>query len=505
MKLSPFIPIGEWKPDLSDYSNDGLLECINVIPDSGRYKPFPNALTFSTAATARVQGAFAYLHQDQNAYIFAGDATKLYKLDGSTLDDVSRTSVGAYNTSTEERWAFLNYGKRVIATNFNDAIQSFVVGTDTNFSALSANAPKARCMAVVNNFLMLGNVVDSAYSLGTMPDAVWWSGIDNPTSWEQPGTTAAQQVQSDYQILAGTGGQVRAIVGAQNYAVIIMDKNIWRGEYVGPPTVFNFNLAEDNRGTKLGNTVITDGRNVYYLDEDGFYRFDGVQSVPIGANKVDDFFKNDLSANYSYRISAAYDPINHLIMWAYPSNASTNGDCDKIIFYQTVDNVWGLIEQDLEYIVSLLTTGYDLDTDIDATDTPLDTALWPSLDSIIYMGGKFKLGAFNTNHELVYFDGTNLEATLVTGEKQINDGGRAFLSSVLPICDATSVATSIGYRTLQSDSVTYTGESTINSQTGECNFRVDSPFHRIKFRIPAAATWDYMKGYKIKARSVGEK
>jgi hypothetical protein len=505
MKLSPFQPIGEWKPDLSDYSNDGLLVCKNAIPDSGRYKPFPDILVYSTAATARVQGALAYQHTDQNAYIFAGDATKLYKLSGATLSDVSRTSGGAYNCDAESQWRFLNYGTRIIATDFNDVPQSFVVGSSTNFAALSADAPKARCMAVVNNFLMFGNVEDVSYSLGAMPDAVWWSAIDDPTNWPQPRTTAARQVQSDYQRLLGTGGQVRAIVGAQNYAVIIQDKNIWRGEYVGPPTIFNFNLAEDNRGTKLGNTVITDGRNTYYLDEDGFYLFDGVQSIPIGANKVDDWFKKDLASNFSYRISVAYDPINHLVMWSYPSTASTDGTCDKIIFFQTVDKVWGLVEKNLEYLVSLLTSGYDLDTDIDSSDIPLDTSAWPSLDSVVYMGGKFKLGAFNTDHKLVYFDGTNLEATFVTGEKQVNEGGRAFVNSVLPICDSSDVVTSIGYRTLQSGAVVYTGESSLQLQTGECNFRVDSPFHRFKFRIPAASDWDYMKGYKIKARSVGEK
>lgn len=505
MKLSPFIPISEWKPDITDYENNGLMICTNVIPDSARYKPFPDALVYSTAATARVQGAYAYQHIDQNAYIFAGDATKLYRLNGATLTDISRTSGGAYNCDTESQWEFINYGTRIIATDYNDVMQSFVVGSSSNFAALSASAPRCRTMAIVNNFVMVGNVVDTSYGLGTMPEAVWWSAIDDPTNWPQPATTAARQVQSDYQRLVGTGGQVRSIVGAQNYAVIIMDKNIWRGEYVGPPTVFNFNLAEDNRGTKLGNTVITDGRNVYYIDEDGFYVFDGVQSTPIGANKVDDWFKNDLAANFAYRISAAYDPINHLVMWSYPSTASTNGDCDKIIFFQTVDKVWGLIEMDLEYLVSLLTTGYDMDTDIDASDIPLDTSAWPSLDSIVYMGGKFKLGGFNLDHKLVYFDGQNLEANLTTGERQINEGGRAFVNSVLPICDASDVAVSIGSRTLQSGSVTYTGESTIQSQTGECNFRIDSPFHRFKFRIPYGSNWSYLKGFKIKARSVGEK
>lgn len=505
MKLTPFIPIGEFKPDLTDYANDGLMVCKNVIPDSGRYKPFPSLLSYSTSASNRIQGGIAYQHTDQSIHIFAGDETNLYKVIGSTLTDISRTSGGDYNCTEENQWEFLNYGTRIIATDFTDVIQSYVVGTDTNFSTLSSSAPKAKTMAIVNNFLMLGNVEDTTYGLGTMPDAVWWSAIDDPTNFPQPASTSARQVQSDYQRLVGTGGQVRSIVGAQNYAVIIQDKNIWRGEYVGSPAIFTFSLAEDNRGTKNGNTVIADGRNVYYIDEDGFYLFDGVQSYPIGANKVDDFFKNDLAVNYVYRISTAYDPINHLIMWSYPTTSSTDGTPNRIIYYQTVDKVWGIIDCSLEFLLSLLTTGYDLDTDINAADIPLEAADFPSLDSIVYMGGKFKLGAFDTDHKLSYFYGTNLEATLESGEKQINDGARAFVNSVLPICDAEDVAVSIGYRTLQSNAVTYTGESAINSQTGECNFRVDSPFHRFKFRIPAGSDWNYLKGFKLKVIAVGEK
>ncbi len=247
MKQSPFIPFGEWTPDVGDYQNQGLTVCQNVIPDSGKYKPFPDLVAYSSAITARSQGAYSYLHTDNSTKVFVGDATKLYLLDGTSWTDVSRTSGGAYNCDSEGTWQFRNYGTRIIATNNNDDIQSYVVGVDTDFSQLSSGAPKAKVLSIVNNFLMLGNTEDGVD--GRRPDRVWWSAIDNPTSFPTVGSIAAREVQSDYQDLVGNGGAVRAIVGAQNYAVIVMDKAIWRGEYVGLPAVFNFNQAEENRGT----------------------------------------------------------------------------------------------------------------------------------------------------------------------------------------------------------------------------------------------------------------
>lgn len=500
MKLSPFISLGEWTPDLSSYGIQGLTICSGVIPDSGKFKPFPNIVEYSDALTARAQGAYSYLHTDNTTKIFSGDATKLYLMSGTTQTDVSRTSGGAYNCDSEGSWQFRNYGTRIIATDYNDAMQSYVVGTDTDFSLLSSDAPKAKTISIVNNFVMVGNTDDPVS--GKRPERVWWSAIDNPTSWPTPGTVAAREVQSDYQDLVGNGGAVRAIVGAQNYAVIVMDKAIWRGEYVGLPSVFNFNQAEDNRGTKVGTSVISDGRNVYYIDEDGFYVFDGVASTPIGVNKVDDYFKANLAANYSYRITAAYDPLNQLIMWSYPSVNNVGGTPDKIICYHVYNKVWSEINIGVECLFGSYTTGYTLE-ELDAFGN-MDT-ITVSLDSVQWMGGKAQLAGFTTDHKLGYFSGDNVEAILATGELQLNEGGRAFVSSVLPISDSADIVTSLGTRTLLSSSISYSGESAINSQTGECSFRSEAPYHTFKFRIPAASSWSYMKGYKLKVNATGNK
>jgi hypothetical protein len=82
-----------------------------------------------------------------------------------------------------------------------------------------------------------------------------------------------------------TGGQ---------FGLIFQESRITRMDYRGGNVVFSFRRIEDNRGAVQGKNVIQVGNLVYFLSEDGFYVTDGSSSKPIGANKVDRFFYNDL-------------------------------------------------------------------------------------------------------------------------------------------------------------------------------------------------------------------
>lgn len=503
MKLSPFVSFGAFTPDLGDYSNPGLIQCTNVIPNTNRYQPWKDIVTTTSALAARPQGGYVYADATGTTHTFAGTGTKLYKLDNSTLAfaDVTRASGGDYNVGSESNWCIKAYGNRIIATDYIDAIQSYVVGSSTKFALLSSGAPKARCMGVVNNFVMVGDIDDGSTKY---PERVWWCAIDDPTNWPTPRTDAAREVQSDYQDLYGEGnqGKVRAIVGGQNLAVIVKDKAIWRGDYVGSPLVFRFAQVETGHGTKIPTSVIGDGINVYYYDEDGFYQFDGTRSISIDDDIIRDYFRADFLSAFSYRMSTAFDPYNKLIMWSYPSINSMQGAPDKVLVYNILAKRFSIIQIQLSMLLNLLSIGYTMDN-IDGFGT-MDSIV-QSLDSVFWIGGKSQLGAFSTDFKIGTFIGDNLAATIEIGEIQFNEGGRAFISSVMPVTDSPDVTVSLGTRTLQSDTVSYSGVSMPNSQTGECNFRSDSPYHRIKFQIPAGSIWTIAKGYKIKAGAAGEK
>src|ERR1051325_7268708 len=101
------LPIGEWTPDLADFGGTGsavVLNCIPLTADS--YGPMLTPQVYSSALTARCQGAYAFLGDDGGARVFAGDATKLYLLTAGSapaFSDVSRLVGGAYTTGSPVR------------------------------------------------------------------------------------------------------------------------------------------------------------------------------------------------------------------------------------------------------------------------------------------------------------------------------------------------------------------------------------------------------------------
>ena len=129
---------------------------------------------------------------------------------------------------------------------------------------------------------MVGNTFDSVD--GAKPNRVWWSGINNATSWPTIGSAAAAQAQSDRQDFP-TGGWVQGITGAVGGAdgVIFQDNAITRVTYTGPPTIFAFQEVDRSRGCIAPNSIVNVGDYVFYLSEDGFY---SVQRGDLAAHRI---------------------------------------------------------------------------------------------------------------------------------------------------------------------------------------------------------------------------
>ncbi len=133
------LPFGEWAPDQFPPGSPGALTITNVVPRTPTtYGPAPSATAYSGALSARAIGSYTIKDNGKNSFVFAGDKTKLYLLRaGSTsFGDVSG-AVYAGSPWPDTQWAFTSFGLRVVAANYNDATQSYLVGTDTLFSALA--------------------------------------------------------------------------------------------------------------------------------------------------------------------------------------------------------------------------------------------------------------------------------------------------------------------------------------------------------------------------------
>ena len=211
------IAFKEWLPDQPTVL-DCLTDAKNVVPVAMGYAPMMTAEDISNAASEALSNAFAGKF-GTSTELFAGGATKLFKFNPSDtdLDDVSKG--GGYTGSN--RWNFVQFGDVVLAANGSEKIQSWQVGTSTVFADAAANAPTAKFITVVRDFVVGANI-------GSDYNKVQWSDINAEGSW-----TAGGASQADFQLIAD-GGNILGITGGE-FGLVLLEKSVVRMSYIGSP------------------------------------------------------------------------------------------------------------------------------------------------------------------------------------------------------------------------------------------------------------------------------
>jgi len=393
---------------------------------------------------------------------------------------------------------FTQFGSYVIASNGVDAPQYFLMGTSTGFVDLqtlvtasgSGTVPsKFRVSGVIRDFLVTGNLENAK-------NKVAWSGLNDISVWE------AGVKSSDTQELPGSGGQIVAITSGEVGYVFRQDQ-IVRMDFVGGNVVFRFSVISPNRGAVYGQTVCQDNRQVFFYADDGFFQINGDQVLPIGAEKVNRFFEQDLNKAYTDRISAAVDPFNTLAIWLYPSkdNPNVTGLCDKLLIYNYVTQKWSIAKVKASQIFKqfIVTDTVELmdviSANIDDINISLDTAFWTN--------GHLYLGAVDENFKAAIFSGNNLEAELETKETELFPGLRANITNVRPIVDA-SANVIVKTRDKLADAVTSSTSSSMNS-SGLNPVRKSGRYFRANVKIPAGSLWTNAQGIDLKAVPGGDR
>lgn len=485
------IPFGEWLPDQSDFKNSGVTVAKNVIPAARGYRPFFGLSEVSSAADNRIRGIYATKDNSNTVSIFVGDQGKLYKMNNGTfaLADVSN---GSYSLSGDEQWRFVRFGNDVIACGSDsDILQKFTIGTSSTFADITGS-PAAKHLAVVRDFVVTANV---SYSSNVYTSRVRWSQINDSDSW----TLGA--AQADFQDIADAG-HITGLVGGE-FGVVLLEKAIARMQYVGSPLIFTFEKVETAHGCNYPNSVAALGpTQVFYLADDGFFFFNGNQSVPIGADKVDNFFFNDVNFQYIERLSSVVDPETQTVMWSYADREST-GEPNRILVYNYAVQKWSIIHIDHEFLGSSLTPNLTLEG-LDSLSSSID-ALTTSLDSRFYAGGFFQLSA-SKDKKLQTLTGSQLDAVIETSEFETAPMRQSMLRSVTPYVTANdtvpTVSVQVGSRSRQVDSPVF-GSAVTLSNDNVCPVRTHGRYHRV--RVNASGTWRYALGVDVDAVTLGRR
>jgi hypothetical protein len=478
------IRFGKWLPDQFSLSGLGAEKALNVVPvTEASYGPIPALAESWNALEGTCLGAGSFRGQSNGAVLnVAGTASKLYNLESSVWTD--RSKMGGYTVATGDKWCFTQFGDDVIASNGTDDLQVWTIGTSTDWADLGGSPPAGRFVAQVRDFVF------TARMSGAL-NKVAWSAINNDTGW------TAGVDQSDDQLIP-IGGAIMSMVGGE-ICVVISESGINRFSYVGSPLIFQRDQISIEHGTPCQNATIGYQGSVFFVSWDGFWALENGNSlVPIGDQQVDRTFWNDpeiaVNQAFLYNVIGAYDPINKLAFWIYPSVQSTNGMVDSAMIWNRTLNRWSFAHLPVDWIYRATTSqGYNIDT-LDAVYGNLD-AVPVSLDSPLLLGsGKFQLAAFTQNYKFANFGGANMEAVIDTTEGQIVPGRRALATEIWPLVDGgTAITAAVGYRNAPNDAVSF-ATATQQNAVGFCPARVDSRLFRARITIPAGSDWNHAMG-----------
>ena len=515
------IQFKDWLPDQPSVL-DTVSEANNVIPLAVGYGPFKSAVDYSGAAAEDLTNVFA-AKINNDVSIFAGGLTKLFKLDSTDLSMEDVSKAGGY--TGVNRWQFVQFGTKALATNGSEKIQSFTLSVSTDFADLAASAPVAKYITVVRDFVVAANI-----AAGTNPTRVQWSDINDETDW-----TAGATSQSDYQDIPD-GGDITGLTGGE-FGLVFLEKAIVRMSYIGSPLFFQFDTISRNIGCVEGGSIAQYGGITYFLSDDGFYSCDGQNIIGIGSEKVDRYFYTNANIGDIDSISAAVDPERNLVIWNY---TTVSGD-RALLIYNFETKKWCEADTDVDVLSTLATSGTTLDgidsaynvtagsfvagkqytirsigttnytligaaantvgllftatgvgsgtgvaIDMAASAAGLKTidTLTTTLDDRLYAGGKFLFGGVRDT-KIVTFTGVNATATLTTNDLEY--GYNSVVTLIRPAVDNGSASVQIASRKMLNDTITYSASVTA-SEEDRCSVRSAGRYHRISL-TPTGANW----------------
>lgn len=487
------INFGEWLPDQPELENTGVTVAENVIPMARGYRSMNGLASFSNAADSAIKGIFAGKDNTGVVTLFAGDAGKLYKYNSANNNLVDSSAGGGYSLGGSDRWRFVQFGDKVLAAGGTGTnLQKFQLGVDSAFANLAGSPPKADFLAVVRDQVWTASIDEGS---GKIPFRTRWSAFNDETSWTV-GTN-----QADFQdIFGGDSGAITGLVGGE-FATILMERGIAVAQYVGTPLIYQIDLVETSRGCKFKNSVTNIGKTTFFISDDGFFSFDGRASNPIGSEKVNRWWMNDMNPSQGDKMSAAVDPINQIVCWLYVSNDSTDSEPDKIIIYHYVLGKWSVALVQAELIAPFFTAGLSIDA-LDNINTNID-AITGLLDGV-FTGGSFLFGGAKDS-KIHAFNGDVLNANIETAEFALTKDRHTLVARTVPAFEVGgtgNVTVSIGFRDRQDSVVSFSTASALTDE-GFCEHRVQARFHR--FKMALTGNWQKAFAIDVEGRPLGRR
>jgi hypothetical protein len=394
-------------------------------------------------------------------------------------------SVDEYELSSAEHWQFAQFGDDVLATQANDPVQRFTLNSSAAFAALAGSPPAAAFITVVSYHVVLSGLLNN-------PDRIAWSAQNDITGW------TAGSGGSDTQDF-GDGGACLAVAGGE-FGVVFQTEAIRRMAFVGGDTIFEFERISEGEGLAARYSVVRAGPRIFFYGTSGFQSITaGQYPVAISKERWHRFFQSDWDNGEYWMMLGTNEARSSRVWWFYKSISGASGLTNRAICYDwALDKPSYITGVTSEFPAVLSQPGATLEGLVDLGYTDIDV-MDLSFDSFEGSSG-LQLGLFNSDHQMGFLTGDNLEATVETGDYAFDR--RYFIRSQRPLSDAATAFGSFTTRQKISDTAVQSQESAMNS-IGFCPHRGDTRMSRFRIRIPASTEWTYIHGTEPEAANTG--
>lgn len=408
-------------PSVDPTTPGAIIDCMNMVPTmrgmkaAASMKPFGNPVF-----DKRITGA-ANCELLTGAYrTFAGTATDLWEVTGTTNDNVSETA-GAY-TGGANKWRFAQFGNASLATNKSQKIQQSILAG--KFSTI-AGAPVADIIETVQGFVFAFGTNDPTY--GDNPHGWWCSALYDQTNW-----VPSQATQCARGVIVDAAGPITAGRALGANMVVYKRQSMFYGSYQGPPVIWAFQPISPIVGTPSQECVVSIGTMHIFLGSDfQVYSFDGTRPVPIG-KEVNLWLRENWSDMYQDIVESYKDVRTGLIYWYICSKSNASGIPDLCLVYNYFTGKFGRADNNVEAACQAVTGQITWD----GMGALPGVTTWDTLPAIPYNSSYWSqsslVGAvFDPNHQMQSLTGASISSSLTTGYFG-DDSDFTYIQGILP-------------------------------------------------------------------------
>lgn len=466
------VPMPPFFPDKLP-RGDVLTIARNCYPAENGYRSARGFLPISNDLPALFLGGASFTSSDSSTYLIAGHANGLSRLSAGEWQ--SLTTGG----NTGNRWQFTQFGDYALAVDGGVTQEvDLIAGT----AMALEGAPSATDIVVV------GDHVVYAQPNGDLL-RVRWSAFNN-----HRGNTLGTDQAGDQPML--TGGEVMGLAGGE-FGVILQRQRLVRMSRTGDPDApFQFDEITPNFGCASKASIAQAGRTVFFLSDRGFMALDDGQSIrPIGNEKFDRTFREQVGPDDFERLWAAVDPERSLVMWGVPGVPGT------VWVYNWVLDRPSTLQISFEGLFPGFETSISLD-ELSNLYPELDRMPF-SLDDPRFSGGSPRM-YFVQNGKVGALGGAMLPAEFQTGQFAPADPKKLRIAAIWPETDATIGMTVTINGVQRRGDEDATRITSALQDSGRMPVQMNARYVTVNIKI-ADPDWTYIDGFEIEGSPGGDR